>query len=72
MRIGSDGQLDPGQAAYMRSVAGGQDAGRPCFAGTGQAMIGVGLGVLVMMTIQQRQQRMNRQINQRLKTLRSA
>jgi len=35
-------------------------------------MIGVGLGVLVMMTIQQRQQRMNRQINQRLKTLRSA
>jgi len=28
--------------------------------------------VLVMMTIQQRQQRMNRQINQRLKTLMSA
>jgi len=35
-------------------------------------MIGVGLGVLVMMTILQRQQRMNRQINQRLKTLMSA
>jgi len=33
------------------------------------ALIGVGLRVLVMLTIQQRQQRMNRQINERLKTL---
>ena len=32
-------------------------------------MIGVGIRVLVMLTIQQRQQRMNRQINERLKTL---
>ncbi|MFD1480587.1 hypothetical protein [Paracoccus nototheniae] len=33
------------------------------------AFIGVGIRVLVMLTIQQRQQRMNRQINERLKTL---
>lgn len=33
------------------------------------AMIGVGIRVLMMLTIQQRQQRMNRQINERLKTL---
>lgn len=33
------------------------------------ALIGVGIRVLMMMTIQQRQQRMNRQINERLKTL---
>jgi len=33
------------------------------------ALIGVGIRVLVMLTIQQRQQRMNRQINERLKTL---
>lgn len=36
------------------------------------AMIGVGIRVLMMLTIQQRQQRMNRQINERLKTLISA
>ncbi len=36
------------------------------------AMIGVGVRVLMMLTIQQRQQRMNRQINERLKTLISA
>lgn len=30
---------------------------------------GVGIRVLVMLTIQQRQQRMNRQINERLRTL---
>lgn len=36
------------------------------------ALIGVGIRVLVMLTIQQRQQRMNRQINERLKTLISA
>lgn len=35
------------------------------------APIGVGIRVL-MMTIQQRQQRMNRQINERLRTLMSA
>ena len=33
------------------------------------AMVGVGLRVIVLLTIQQRQQRMNRQINERLKTL---
>ncbi|TJZ89487.1 hypothetical protein FA743_18725 [Paracoccus gahaiensis] len=33
------------------------------------AVIGVGIRVLVMLTIQQRQQRMNRQINERLRTL---
>ena len=33
------------------------------------ALIGVGIRVLMMLTIQQRQQRMNRQINERLKTL---
>ena len=33
------------------------------------AMIGVGIRVLMMLTIQQRQQRMNWQINERLKTL---
>lgn len=33
------------------------------------ALIGVGIRVLVMLTVQQRQQRMNRQINERLKTL---
>lgn len=33
------------------------------------ALIGVGIRLLVMMTIQQRQQRLNRQINERLKTL---
>ena len=33
------------------------------------AMIGVGIRVVMMLTIQQRQQRMNRQINERLKTL---
>lgn len=32
-------------------------------------LIGVGIRVLMMLTIQQRQQRMNRQINERLKTL---
>ena len=36
------------------------------------AMIAVGIRVLMMLTIQQRQQRMNRQINERLKTLFSA
>jgi len=36
------------------------------------AMIGVGVRVLMMLTIQQRQQRMNRQINERLRTLMSA
>lgn len=36
------------------------------------ALIGVGVRVLMMLTIQQRQQRMNRQINERLKTLISA
>jgi len=36
------------------------------------AMIGVGIRVLIMLTIQQRQQRMNRQINERLRTLMSA
>jgi uncharacterized membrane protein YgcG len=36
------------------------------------ALIGVGIRVLMMLTIQQRQQRMNRQINERLKTLMSA
>jgi uncharacterized membrane protein YgcG len=36
------------------------------------AMIGVGIRVLMMLTIQQRQQRMNRQINERLRTLMSA
>jgi len=36
------------------------------------AMIGVGIRLLVMLTIQQRQQRMNRQINERLKALISA
>lgn len=36
------------------------------------AMIGVGIRVLVMLTLQQRQQRMNRQINERLKTLMAA
>jgi len=36
------------------------------------AMIGVGIRVLMMLTIQQRQQRVNRQINERLKTLISA
>lgn len=33
------------------------------------ALIGIGIRLLVMMTIQQRQQRLNRQINERLKTL---
>ncbi len=33
------------------------------------ALIGVGIRVLIMLTIQQRQQRMNRQINERLRTL---
>jgi uncharacterized membrane protein YgcG len=33
------------------------------------AIIGVGIRVLMMITIQQRQQRMNRQINERLRTL---
>lgn len=33
------------------------------------ALIGVGIRVLAMLTIQQRQQRMNRQINERLRTL---
>lgn len=32
-------------------------------------LIGIGIRLLVMMTIQQRQQRLNRQINERLKTL---
>lgn len=36
------------------------------------AVIGVGFRVLMMLTVQQRQQRMNRQINERLKTLISA
>lgn len=36
------------------------------------ALIGVGIRVLMMLTIQQRQQRMNRQINERLRTLMSA
>lgn len=36
------------------------------------APTGVGIRVLMMMTIQQRQQRMNRQINERLRTLMSA
>jgi uncharacterized membrane protein YgcG len=36
------------------------------------ALVGVGIRVLMMMTIQQRQQRMNRQINERLRTLMSA
>jgi hypothetical protein len=36
------------------------------------ALIGVGIRVLMMMTIQQRQQRMNRQINERLRTLMAA
>ena len=36
------------------------------------ALIGVGIRVLMMLTIQQRQQRVNRQINERLKTLMSA
>lgn len=36
------------------------------------ALIGVGIRVLMMLTIQQRQQRMNRQINERLRTLISA
>lgn len=33
------------------------------------ALIGVGLRLVIMMTIQQRRERMNRQINERLKTL---
>ncbi|MDF3605817.1 hypothetical protein PE067_06450 [Paracoccus sp. DMF-8] len=33
------------------------------------ALIGVGIRVLMLLTIQQRQQRMNRQINERLRTL---
>ncbi len=33
------------------------------------ALVGVGIRVLMMLTIQQRQQRMNRQINERLRTL---
>ncbi len=33
------------------------------------ALIGVGIRVLMMLTIQQRQQRLNRQINERLRTL---
>ncbi|SEM66424.1 hypothetical protein SAMN04488003_10343 [Loktanella fryxellensis] len=36
------------------------------------ALIGVGIRVLMMLTIQQRQQRMNRQINERLRTLMAA
>ena len=36
------------------------------------AIIGVGIRVLMMLTIQQRQQRMNRQINERLRTLMAA
>ena len=32
-------------------------------------LIGVGIRLLVMMTIQQRRERMNRQINERLRTL---
>ena len=35
-------------------------------------LIGVGIRIVMMLTIQQRQQRMNRQINERLKTLISA
>jgi len=35
-------------------------------------LLGVGIRILMMQTIQQRQQRMNRQINERLKTLMSA
>ncbi len=35
-------------------------------------LIGVGIRILMMLTLQQRQQRMNRQINERLKTLMSA
>jgi len=35
-------------------------------------LIGIGIRLLVMMTIQQRQQRLNRQINERLKTLMAA
>ncbi|MCR6670611.1 hypothetical protein [Devosia ginsengisoli] len=35
-------------------------------------LIGVGIRIVMMMTIQQRQQRMNRQINERLRTLISA
>ena len=35
-------------------------------------LIGVGIRVLMMLTVQQRQQRMNRQINERLRTLISA
>lgn len=33
------------------------------------AMIGVGVRLLMMLTIQQRRERMNRQINERLRTL---
>lgn len=33
------------------------------------ALIGVGIRVLMLLTIQQRQQRMNRQINERLRVL---
>lgn len=36
------------------------------------ALIGVGVRVLMMLTIQQRQQRLNRQINERLRTLMAA
>ncbi len=36
------------------------------------ALIGVGIRLVMMMTFQQRQQRMNRQINERLKTLMAA
>ena len=32
-------------------------------------LIGVGIRVLMMLTIQQRQQRLNRQINERIRTL---
>lgn len=35
-------------------------------------LIGMGLRILMMMTVQQRQQRMNRQINERLRTLMAA
>src|SRR5690606_29488271 len=35
-------------------------------------LIGVGIRLMVMMTIQQRRERMNRQINERLRTLMAA
>src|SRR5690554_500426 len=36
------------------------------------ALVGIGIRLIMMTTIQQRQQRMNRQINERLKTLMAA